>query len=323
VTQLAGGAKAGATQNVRIGLVKDSCIVGYSQNTAFAVSLNNVIKVTSPAAVAGYDGWIPLVGSVIGTQYPQVDPRAPIAFGTDWTEPTAGARFLTTFGSSCNAYGTSAGVGTNTFSGGMVAISKGDVQAVLAYNTTYRFYPAYDGTFVRFFGGAQPNSPVDPAKTQLIYADIATALSGSSGVTGITPSAAGGTGSGGGGGCPKSDHRIFAERGDVAGTPYKNKHWVLVRTENGGVFQVVPRHRFTTLRGLIRAQELNKEETGIDVIKTKVRSTGKYEWSKVISAEPIVEEAEAMGVLVSQEDRLYFCGAPDSTCDAESHNLKL
>jgi hypothetical protein len=137
-------------------------------------------------------------------------------------------------------------------------------------------------------------------------------------MTGITASS-GGSGGGGGGGCPKVGHRIFAEHGLVYGTPYKNSEWSLVRTEDGGIFQVVPRHRWTTLRGLVRSQDLIPGE---DFLRVIVRATKEKKWARVISQERLTEETEAESVHVAQDDKLYFCGAPDSTCDAEGHNLK-
>lgn len=288
--------------------------------------------IASGNAASMYDGWVPLVGVTTGKEQCQIDPRTPLAFNVGWTEPTAGATHTATLVTGNTNGGDFLAItdcisssATSFFAGAMVASEKGDVGGLLIVNTTYRFYPAVPSMSpyvpMRMFGGAYP-STLDVAKNSQMMGDNFIAMANAGGMTAITPAAPGGGGTGGGGGCPKRGHNIFAERGKVFGTPYKNKHWVLVRTENGGIFQVVPRHRFTTLRGLIRAQELNKEETGIDIIKTKVRATGKYEWSKVISAEPMIEDAEAESVLVEQEDRLYFCGAPESTCDAEGHNLK-
>jgi hypothetical protein len=63
-----------------------------SDESQLTVNANNLLKVTSPPAVAGYDGWVPCVGASGFTEVFQPgQPATPVAFGTDWTEPTGGA----------------------------------------------------------------------------------------------------------------------------------------------------------------------------------------------------------------------------------------
>ncbi len=105
LSQVAGGALGARNYWVRVAFVKknpqnnSSVMYRSSAETAnFAVSANNLLKVTSPAAVAGYDGWVVLIGT--GANAEVIEQRlggggavndGPIAFGTDYTEPTAGA----------------------------------------------------------------------------------------------------------------------------------------------------------------------------------------------------------------------------------------
>lgn len=62
------------------------------------IPANTLLKVTSPAAVAGYDGYVVLVGSASAAEVVQqqfyIDDVIP--FGTDWTEPAGGAQTSST-----------------------------------------------------------------------------------------------------------------------------------------------------------------------------------------------------------------------------------
>ena len=105
LAQVAGGALGARTRYVRIAYVKSGFLYMGATNTtpvppgdesSLAISANNLLKVTSPAAVAGFDGWVPLVGSATNSEFTQPQgasggPNTPVAFGTDWTEPAAGA----------------------------------------------------------------------------------------------------------------------------------------------------------------------------------------------------------------------------------------
>lgn len=100
LSQVAAGALAGRTRFVRIGYVKNKMVYRVGAEASIAISVNNLLKVTSPGAVAGYDGWIPIVGSAANGEYFQtVNPGSitvPVPFGTDWTEPTAGVNLFGT-----------------------------------------------------------------------------------------------------------------------------------------------------------------------------------------------------------------------------------
>lgn len=144
LSQVAGGALGARTYFVRYAYVKDGMLYGGSAEASLAVSANNLLKVASPAAVAGYDGWIPLVATTTLLEVMQtVAPgtlAAPVAFGTDWTEPAAGAR--TTGGTTWNDDHNNAGITPHAWD--------------LAASTTYFFYPYYDvaNGIVAFAGGA-------------------------------------------------------------------------------------------------------------------------------------------------------------------------
>jgi hypothetical protein len=96
-TTVAGGGPAGARNYyVRVGYMKDGKVYRVSAEQASAptaVGATNRLKVTSPGAVAGYDGWCVLIGTATNTEVFQSDVPATalIAFGTDYTEPAGGA----------------------------------------------------------------------------------------------------------------------------------------------------------------------------------------------------------------------------------------
>ncbi len=104
LSQVAGGALGARTRYARVALVREKMMYAYSNESSLAISANNLLKVASPAAVDGYDGWIPLIGSGSNNEemQPSVDPATPIAFGTDWTEPTGGATVGSTNKTRCN-----------------------------------------------------------------------------------------------------------------------------------------------------------------------------------------------------------------------------
>jgi len=145
LAQVAGGALGARTRYVRIAYVKSGFLYMGATNTtpvppgdesSLAISANNLLKVTSPAAVAGFDGWVPLVGSATNSEFTQPQgasggPNTPVAFGTDWTEPTAGATVAGT-----TPWEIHWGSG-NSFQGAATAVE-------LLAATKYFFYPYYD-----------------------------------------------------------------------------------------------------------------------------------------------------------------------------------
>ncbi len=105
-SQVSGGALGARSYSVRVGLVKNGILWAISDGIAggsIAISANNLLKVTSPSADANADGWIPLVGvNSAGVEVMQntlgggsIGAITPLAFGTNWTEPTAGANTAT------------------------------------------------------------------------------------------------------------------------------------------------------------------------------------------------------------------------------------
>jgi hypothetical protein len=91
--QVAGGALGARTRFARIALVKNGMFYMFSAESSFAISASNLLKITSPAAVAGFDGWTVFVGSASNGEFEQI---GTIAFGTDWTEPVGGFAATTT-----------------------------------------------------------------------------------------------------------------------------------------------------------------------------------------------------------------------------------
>jgi hypothetical protein len=116
-----------------------------SGETSFAISANNLLKVTSPTdpGTGFYDGWCVLVGSASNTEFVQeISVGNPlIAFGTDWTEPAGG--FSTTANSAWSASWKS------------ITVIR---QAV---STTHYYYPHFDinKNIIRFLATLTASSP--------------------------------------------------------------------------------------------------------------------------------------------------------------------
>jgi hypothetical protein len=127
LSQVAGGSLAARTRFVRIGYTKNGLIYRVGAEASIAILINKLLYVTSPASVAGMDGWVPLVGATTSTEFTQSprSPASPVAFGTDWTEPPAGANITAT-----TAY-------DSTWLTGVVS-------TILNAVTQYWFYPYWD-----------------------------------------------------------------------------------------------------------------------------------------------------------------------------------
>ncbi len=186
LSQVAGGTRGALTLFARIALVRDGQYAGVSAESSLAVSANNLLKITSPASVPGYDGWVPLIDSTTNTEWLQDTVAGSIKpFGTDYTEPT------THFAANVTRYN-SAMLG---------AVFYADLLA----STTYYFYAFYDMAkgFIRFLpfvaqgSGAGDTAPsmTDAAKA---WADGRVALTPSSFT--VTVGAGGGSNSGSTGG---------------------------------------------------------------------------------------------------------------------------
>jgi hypothetical protein len=285
--------------------------------------------ITSGNTAAMYDGWVPLVGTTNGFEQCQVDPRTPLAFNVAYNEPTAGATHLATLitgntkGPNFNAASDNLNSGANSIFTGAETFSVLAAGGIPAYNTTYRFYPAAPSVTpwqpMRFFGGGVNPTTIDQSLNAKMLGDNYFALANTGGMTALTPTAAGGTGGGGGGGCPDEDHRVFCPTSLVLATPFSNKVWSRVHTELGGEACVTPRHRWTTERGLVASKDLL---VGKDRIKVIMRADESVRWLLVISEQREERQGRAVNVVVPTEEKLYFCGAPRSTCDLEGHNLK-
>lgn len=141
LSQVAGGTLAARTRFVRIGLVIDHEIVSVSAESSLAISANNLLQVASPTAAAGYEGWVPLIGTATSAETLEsvhgdtatLGGVLPIAFGTNYTEPTTG---FVALGVALNALHstpfTSAG-----------ATSQGQLVLNLSPSTTFFAYPYY------------------------------------------------------------------------------------------------------------------------------------------------------------------------------------
>ncbi len=138
LSQVAGGALGARTYFVRVCYVKDGLpylprhLTSSDWTASLAISANNLLKVTAPPVplVGSFDGWCVVVGTGATTGILQPSTFSPpIAFGTDWTEPTSGA--ITS-----NASGTE--ITLTGISGGSIVLVE------LAASTHYFVYPYWD-----------------------------------------------------------------------------------------------------------------------------------------------------------------------------------
>jgi hypothetical protein len=235
LANVAGGTRIAQTLWAAVGLVKGGVIVGVSAAASLAVLLNNVVKITSPSSVAGYDGWVPFMSTGSASMLIQ-NAGATVAFGTDWTEPT-----------------------THFVGGTQIDfLNVGYVYYLdLTASHQYFFYPYWDGTQMLFAGGA--NSASTLANAAVMFADGHTPLAGSAGFTTTTP-AVGGSGSGGGGGCVMIGSRIFPLAGSAISIELPNEEWILLEAGDH-VLICTPDHPvISEQRGKMRVDRLDRGE---------------------------------------------------------------
>jgi len=194
LSQMAGGALGARTYFVRIAYGKgDNGMYAISAEASFAVSANFLLKVTSPASVAGFTKYWVLIGTATNAEY--IDGNlvsgSGVTFGTDYTEATSGR---VQFGGTYNSAWLNA------------AMRIPD----LAASATHHHYPYYDIPSSRvLFGpnsaGNIANSGSDEIASRNQGLDGHIPLSAGS-VKFVTPSVSGsnsdtggGTGAGGGG----------------------------------------------------------------------------------------------------------------------------
>jgi hypothetical protein len=85
----AGGALGATTYFVKTTYVNQYGETVASAESSLAVAANNVLVVTSPAALGNATGYNVYVSTTTGTETKQ-NGGTPIAIGTNWTEPTTG-----------------------------------------------------------------------------------------------------------------------------------------------------------------------------------------------------------------------------------------
>lgn len=88
LSQVASGSLAATTYYVKVTYTTASGETLGSSESSLAVSVNNVLKVTSPATLTGAMGWNVYVSTSTGTETKQN--ASPIAIGTAWQEPNTG-----------------------------------------------------------------------------------------------------------------------------------------------------------------------------------------------------------------------------------------
>lgn len=267
VGQVAGGALGARNRRWRVALVKDKVMMGISGETSFNPGASQLAKVTSPTAVPGYDGWIPLVSdATINAEVQQstVPPSTPIAFGTDWTEPAAGADIPT---------------GTITQWNDSATTTGARVWNLAASETRY-YYPRWDVANGLVGFTAAPVTTKSPAIAAQQNGDGYIALS-DGGMAGVTP-AVGSPGSGTPATGPCLDAATLVEsrtRGMVAlgscdaGEELRTRDedwtrieylrrkpqgaWIRVRVGTGARLLITRQHPMVTAVGIRRAVELS------------------------------------------------------------------
>jgi hypothetical protein len=177
--QVSGGPAGARTLYARIAYIKNNVITGISAEAGpLSISAGNALQIFSPAAVTGYDKWVPLVGSAANGEY--IQPELP--FGTDYVEAASGFNSTT----------------TTQFNTSMLNAA---VMPALPASTTLYWYPFYDVGlgFIAFASrGATAKSEVD-AQTQngdgkmpLSFGGMSLATPAGGGSTSGTPANGGG-----------------------------------------------------------------------------------------------------------------------------------
>ncbi|KKK52642.1 hypothetical protein LCGC14_3102850, partial [marine sediment metagenome] len=239
LSTVSGGTRAATDGRARIAFVREKTMMGISNEASISIPANNLLKITSPSSNADYDGWIPIAKETLtpGDIVQQIAPTAPIAFGTDWTEPV----------------GHMIGTGTEYRRITGPDLQRGLHSWNLLFSTAYVMYLSYSkvdsiveapgGTFTGPDGQASSRAGRDKFQP-MGRIDITTAASGGSG--------SGSGGGGGGGGCFTAAARVRTkERGlvricDVRSIEQWGNRADVVETMPGnwGLVAKVLRHRF-------------------------------------------------------------------------------
>jgi hypothetical protein len=93
LSQVSGGALGARTYLVKTTYLNAHGETNLSTESTLAVSANDLLRVASPPTVTGATGWNVYVSDSSGTEAKQ-NMDAPLALGTDWTEPASGAAYL-------------------------------------------------------------------------------------------------------------------------------------------------------------------------------------------------------------------------------------
>ena len=184
LSQVSGGSLGARTLYARIVLIRNGEMYAISAESSLAVSASNLLHIASPAAVAGYDGWAPMLCTGSPNAETVIGLAQFIPFGTSYTEPPGGAVGGGAFGFSSDP-------------AGQFAIHVWNGTTNLGAGLTYYFYPYYN-TFTQLveLNWATAASPT-LAAIQVANGNIPLSTGA---IVITTPAGSGGSGGGSGGG---------------------------------------------------------------------------------------------------------------------------
>lgn len=217
------------TYYVRYAYVKDGVIFAIGGESSGAWDNTTLAKVLSPAVAAGgYDGWIPLIGSASNGEVQQTttpgSPANPVPFGTDWVEPSTGARLTGGTTVADDGTGNAFRIWDQAVSIHVYAIPSWDIKnGLLGVPTGFSTTNVAPDLAIKAFGDGHD-------------ADAGGWLDFS------IPAAGGSGGGGGAGGCPRHGFMLRPLRFSATGQRMRGLDWSAIDLANGTHAECTARH---------------------------------------------------------------------------------
>ena len=321
-TTVVSGSLSARTRWFRTAYVKEKVFFGFSVETSASIPSGSLLRILPPPSASGYDGWIPMCSDVSGNLQvlqPNFGPSSPIAFGSNWTEPTGGI----TLGGNRTVLSDDSSKGAHIW----------DLPAV----TTRYLYPSYDDPpqLIEFSGGPFTSGDTDgrteassrsardrhyPLWTQVFTVSTPALDTG------------GGGGGGGSGVCVRRGTLvrsrklgvIMAENVEIGDEISNGSGWTTVvkkeiiptdrfvrlTVHTGDSVQVVPNHTIETAEGETRVDRLT--------ISSLLVGEGSY---LIIKSIELVEEEDDKVLLYCEPDHRYLAGEKKPAIVV--HNINL